>query len=176
VDDAATAAERLAALAGSVRKPQLRAVADGARGAVRLARGEPLAALVPLRAALAAWLELGAPYEAARVRVFLAEACATLGDEDSATLERAAARQAFEELGARLDLARLAGHPQGTPVTARELEVLRLVTGGRTNREVAQELGISERTVERHLGNVFTKLDVPNRAAATAYAYDRGLV
>ena len=123
-----------------------------------------------------------APYESARVRVLIAVACRAVGDPDTADLECDAARSAFERLGAGPALRRLdelAGQPVSHGaliVTARELEVLRLVAAGKRNREIAEALSISERTVERHLGNIFTKLHVPNRAAATAYAYDRGLV
>ena len=117
-------------------------------------------------------------------------ACRAVADEDSAELECDAARRAFDELGAAPALARLEElfgavgsgggrgprrHP-GLDVTSRELEVLHLVAGGRTNREIAEELVISEKTVERHLSNIFTKLGVSNRAAATAYAYDHHLV
>jgi DNA-binding NarL/FixJ family response regulator len=160
----------------------LDAVAAHARGAVLLAEQEPRAALEALRAACRAWQDVEAPYEAAEVRVLIAEACRALGDADTADLELDAARSVFERLGAEPALARLVeiaagpSDPGETPVTARELEVLRLVAAGRTNREIAAALSISERTVERHLGNIFTKLDVPNRAAATAYAYDHDLV
>jgi DNA-binding CsgD family transcriptional regulator/tetratricopeptide (TPR) repeat protein len=180
--DARRAADELAGLAAGARTGVLGAVAAHARGAVLLAEGEPRAALEALHDACWAWQDMTAPYEAAEVRVLIAEACRAVGDVDAAEMELDAARAVFERLGARPALARLdelvaraAGH--ATPlVTARELEVLRLVAAGRTNREIAQALSISERTVERHLGNVFTKLDVPNRAAATAYAYDHGLV
>jgi len=88
---------------------------------------------------------------------------------------------AFEQLGARTDLAEartLATAPTvgRAGLTARECEVLRLVASGRTNREIAAELVISEHTVARHLQNMFAKLDLPSRAAATAYAYRHGLV
>jgi DNA-binding NarL/FixJ family response regulator len=149
---------------------------------VLVAEGQHEAALEELHTACRAWQDMEAPYEAARVRVLIAVACRAVGDPDSADLECDAARSVFERLGAGPALARLdelVGRPDARPeplVTQRELEVLRLVTAGRTNREIAEALFISERTVERHLGNVFTKLDVPNRAAATAYAYAHGLV
>ncbi len=168
----------------------LRAIADQTRGAVRLAGGDAKAALGPLREALDAWQELDAPYEAARVRMLVAAACHELNDRDRAELECDAARAVFDALGAASALARLEeflGDPtdsgrssavngrDGT-ITDREREVLQLVAVGHTNKSIAVELAISEKTVERHLGNIFTKLDVSNRAAATAHAYDHGLL
>ncbi len=183
--DARRAADELvelAARAESAHAGVLDAIAWQARGAVLLAEGEPGLALDALNAACRVWHDVDAPYELARARVLIAVACRQVGDTDTADLECDAARSVFERLGAVPALARLdelIRRPvdRGTlPVTARELEVLRLVAAGRTNREIAEVLSISERTVERHLGNIFTKLDVPNRAAATAYAYDHGLV
>lgn len=157
-----------------------------AEGAVRLAEGDVEGALSVLRRAWEAWAALDAPYDAARVRVLTAVACRTLGDADGATLETAAAREVFERLGATPDLARL-GVGGGTAtrpgsvelpggLSAREVEVLRLVAAGLTNRAIADVLTISERTVDRHVSNIFTKLDVSSRAAATAFAYQHGLV
>jgi DNA-binding CsgD family transcriptional regulator len=154
---------------------------------VDLAVGDAAAALVSLRRALNGWQELDAPYETARVRVLLAQACDELGDHDAAALELEAARSAFERLGARPDLDRLDGlrtttaAAPGTPpdshgLTVRELEVLSLVATGRTNRAIATELFISEKTVARHVSNIFAKLAVTSRAAATAYAYEHNLL
>ena len=188
--DAAAGADELDALAEE-GATMLSAVAAQARGAVLLASGDAEAAIGPLHDALDAWLEVGAPYEAAQVRVLIAGACRQLGDRDRAGLECDAAREVFDALGATPALARLdqllgedaaAGGGRARPVsvprpvTDREREVLRLVASGRTNREIATELSISERTVERHLGNIFTKLDVSNRAAATAKAFNHGLL
>jgi DNA-binding CsgD family transcriptional regulator len=159
-------------------------------GAVDLALGDAAAALVSLRRALNGWQELDAPYETARVRVLLAHACDELGDHDAAAFELEAARATFERLGARPDLDRLerlrpttGGTPRtaGSPhdshgLTARELEVLSLVATGRTNRAIATELFISEKTVARHVSNIFAKLAVTSRAAATAYAYEHNLL
>ncbi|MFE2010740.1 LuxR C-terminal-related transcriptional regulator [Streptomyces sp. NPDC059491] len=175
---AAEAAEQLASLAGDV--PLLRAMADTAEGAVALSAGR--AALPHLRRALGGWLELRVPYEAAQVRMLLAAACRAAGDEEAARLELAAARAAFERLGAVPDARRAAALLSGGArrrlpggLTAREAEVLRLVAAGGTNRDIAHALVISEHTVARHLNNIFAKLGVGSRAAATAYAYAHGL-
>jgi len=160
----------------------LAAIAAHARGAVLLARGEPRQALEALRPALAVWQRECAPYLAARVRVSIGLACRALADEDGAALELAAARKVFEGLGAKPDLARLpplaigerAHRPDG--LTAREIEVLGLVAAGKTNKVIARELFLSEKTVDRHVSNIFLKLGVSSRAAATAYAFTHKLV
>jgi len=178
-ESARTAAEELARLAVEADNPVIDAIAARTLGAVLLAEGNLRDALGMLHTALHIWQELDAPYESAQVRVLLATACRQLGDTDRAELEGEAARQVFEQLGARPALRRLDRvfeRPEPRVVTARELEVLRLVAGGHTNRDIADELSISQKTVERHLSNMFTKLGVANRAAATAYAYDHGLV
>jgi DNA-binding NarL/FixJ family response regulator len=134
------------------------------------------------RRAWTAWQELEAPYEAARVRLLMAKACRQLGDHDTAEMELDAARRVFQELGAAPALARVeelsrrAAPRAPGGLTAREVEVLRLVADGATNREIADTLVISEKTVARHLNNTFTKLGVSSRAAATAYAYEHELV
>jgi DNA-binding NarL/FixJ family response regulator len=139
----------------------------------------PDAALARLRDALAIWRELDMPYEAARTREAIAAACDALGDADGGRLERAAAVQEFRRLGAAADLARV-DPPKPAPaaggLTTREVEVLQLVARGKTNRAIAGALAISEKTVARHVSNIFTKLDVSTRAAATAYAFRRGIV
>ena len=155
----------------------LEAITARAEGLVLLAEGEPREALRSLRAAFGLWRELDAPYDAALVRVAIAQACRALGDDETAELETAAARRVFEALGAAPALAALdggAGHPSHG-LSPREVEVLHQLAGGRTNREIADELGISERTVDRHVSNLYTKLDVSTRAAATAWAYEHGL-
>jgi DNA-binding NarL/FixJ family response regulator len=143
------------------------------RGAVELTRGDARSALPHLRRALSAWHDLGVPHEAARARLLVAEACGALGDEDSAALDREAAREALAALGAAVG-------PYGARdthgLTARELQVLRLVADGRTNRTIADELVLSERTVDRHVSNILAKLRVSSRSAATAYAYEHRLL
>jgi DNA-binding NarL/FixJ family response regulator len=178
---ARTAADELTGIAADLDAPLLRAVSDHATGALLLAEGDTTAALDTLRRARATWLELEAPHEAARVRVLVAIACRLLGDGDSAEMELAAARQVFEQLGAVPDLARLdarSASPGAAPggLSRREVEVLRLVAAGKTNRVIAADLFISEKTVARHHSNIFTKLDLTSRSAATAYAYQHHLV
>lgn len=158
----------------------LTALAAQARGAVELSDGDCGLALRALRQAQQAWQELDAPYEVARTRVLLGQACRALGDADAATMELDAARSAFERLGAAPDVARvesIAAPASGTHgLTRRELEVLRLVAAGRTNREIAAELVISEHTVARHAQNIFAKLGLSSRTAASAFAYEHDLV
>ena len=179
-DEAAAACVELGEIVRRFRTPALEAIAAEARGSVAVAMGRADVALEPLGAAKAHWEESGAPYFAARVRLRLGLASRALGDEDGARLEWEAARAAFARLGAAPDVARLdaLAPPAPTPartLTRREREVLRLVATGQTNRAIAARLGLSERTIERHLSNIFTKLDVSSRAAATAHAVRHGL-
>jgi len=148
---------------------------------VLLAEGDAAGATTLLRSSLRTWLELGAPYEAARVRVLLARASRALGDDDAARLELDVARAVLEELGAAPDLAGLDADAGASPrptggLTAREVEVLRLVTTGLTNHQIALELVVSDHTVRRHLQNIYAKIGVSTRAAATAYAFEHGIV
>jgi DNA-binding NarL/FixJ family response regulator len=176
------AANELAEIAAGYGTPALRAVADHARGAVLLAEGNAQAALVVLRAAWQVWRELEAPHEAARVRVLVGLACRALGDEEAAAMELDAARIVFAQLGATPDLERLqalmgreaASNARG--LSERELQVLRLLATGTTNRAIAGELSVAEKTVDRHVSNILTKLGVSSRAAATAYAYQHRLL
>jgi DNA-binding CsgD family transcriptional regulator len=175
------ASRELTEIAELQASESLRAMAAHATGAIALADGDPAAALPLLRRASHAWQELEAPYEAARTRVLVGFACTGLGDEDAAAVELEAAREAFEGLGATLDLANvesfLGRRPAGDHgMTKRELEVLRLVASGRSNRQIAGELVISERTVARHVQNIFAKLGVSSRAAASVFAADHELL
>ncbi len=154
----------------------LRAAGERARGAVALARGQVVVALAALRTAFGLWQPLDAPYDTARTRVLLAEAYRALDDQDAADRECAAARAAFERLGAAADLRALvvAAAPESPcGLTAREREVVKLIATGRSNREIAGDLFISEKTVARHVANIFLKLDVTTRSAATAWVYER---
>jgi DNA-binding NarL/FixJ family response regulator len=176
--EAGMASRELDELAERYESAMLSAMAAHARGAVALAEGDAHAAVGELREAQRTWLELDAPYEVARTRALAARACAALGDEESASLELEAARDLFRELGAAPDLARLAGAAERAPhgLSRRELEVLRLVATGKSNREIAGTLVISEHTVARHLQNIYAKLGLSSRAAATAFAFERDLV
>jgi len=138
--------------------------------------------VVALRGAVRLWRELEAPYEAARARMLVGVGCRALEDEEAAAMELDAARGAFAQLGAAPDLARLAtlhGRDDASKthgLTARELQVLRLLAAGETNRAIATSLVLAEKTVDRHVSNLYTKLGVSSRAAATAYAYQHRLL
>ena len=187
VPAAQTAVDELDQVAALFRSPFLAASAAQWAGSVRLADDDPGAALPLLRRGWSGWRALDVPYEAARCRVAIGLACRARGDEDAAQMELDAARWAFAQLAAEQDLARVEaladpaqpsdpGNLAGRGLTAREVEVLRLVASGRTNRAVAADLFLSEKTVARHLSNIFTKLGLPSRAAATAFAYQHGLL
>lgn len=181
-EEARRACRELEEIAETCDTETLRAMAAQARGAVELAEGDGRAALGPLRRAVELWREVEAPYEVARVRVLIGRACRSLGDDEAAGLEFGAARAEFERLGAAPEIARLDSPGKGpvpapdSGLTPRELQVLRLIAGGKTNKAIAAELFVSERTIDRHVSNILTKLEVPSRAAATAYAYDHKLL
>ena len=180
--EAEQAAAELAAIARGLDSPLLQAMAAQAAGECAVARGDGAAALPVLRDAWSGWREMGAPYESALVRVLMARAHRGLGDEDAADMELEAAEWVFDQLGAVPDAQRAralssrAPEPTAGPLTRREVEVLRLVATGMTNRAVAAELFLSEKTVARHLSNIFAKVGVSSRAAATAYAFRSGVV
>ena len=179
---ARVAADELAGIAGRYGTPALRAVAGHANGAVLLAEGDARAAVAVLRGAGQLWRELDAPYQAARVRVLVGLGCRALGDEEAAGLELDAARGTFARLGAAPDLARVEeldgpGPASGRGgLTARELQVLRLLAAGKTNHAIASDLVLAEKTVDRHVSNIYAKLGVSSRAAATAHAYQHRLL
>ena len=145
-----------------------------ARGAVALAEQSFESALVSLRTAVRLWRSLGVVYETARCQLLIARACRELGDLETASLETEAARRALADIGARVPEIQTEPNLQG--LTPRELEVLRLVGNGLANQDIAEELYISVRTVERHVSNILTKLGVPSRTAATAYGYEHRLI
>lgn len=182
VEGAKTACDELEEIADQWGAPVLRTLADQYRGAILLASGDPSSALPFLRRAWEAWRALEAPYRSARVRALLGRACRELGDEDGAQLELQAAREELERLGAAPELSWLDAGSGGTAeatahgLTRREREVLAQLATGSTNRAIAEALFISEKTVARHLANIYSKLGLSTRSAATAYAYEHDLV
>jgi DNA-binding CsgD family transcriptional regulator len=181
VPAARSAYEQLESLGEHWTGAMVGATVAHARGAVALAEGDAEAALKALRQATQAWRELEAPYEAARAQVLVGLACRVLGDDDAAALELDAARDVFTRLGATPDVEEidsLAGHGRhdGHGLSVRELEVLQLVAAGKSNREIAAALVISEHTVARHLQNIFAKLNVSSRTAASAFAFAHDIV
>jgi DNA-binding CsgD family transcriptional regulator len=183
VDGASSAAGALSQVVAGKGFAPLDAISLRARGSVELAQGRSGDAIVSLRAAFNTWRDIDMPYELARTRVLLALACRALGDEDGALLELETARAAFEQLGAAPDVVRVDGLTGATSptrpttgLTPRELEVLRLVAAGNTNRAIAEALVLSEKTVARHVSNIFARLGISSRSAATAYAYEHNLL
>lgn len=181
IEAAHAACVELAEIARRFSAGTLTTLAEQMEGAIALAEGDPETAVGPLRSALRSWRETDAPYDEARTRVLLGLACRSLGDMDGAALEFEAARAAFERMGATPDVAKvdalLRGRPRGNAygLTPRELEVLQQLATGRTNRAIAERLFISEKTVARHVANIFAKIGVSTRAAATAFAYENDL-
>jgi len=183
--DLATAeagASELAMIAANYGCDAMSAMSRYALGAVELAQHHASTALISLRQSCQAWQAVNAPYEVARVQTLLGLACRELSDDDSASWELTTARDAFRRLGAAPDVARLtalidagSGRDAGG-LTSRELEVLRLVAEGKSNKAIATRLTLSERTVDRHVSNILMKLAVPSRTAATAYAYTHQLI
>jgi DNA-binding NarL/FixJ family response regulator len=167
-------ADELSEIAARFGSAGLRASAHRCEGAVALAENQAVTALAALRMSFLLWQELDAPYEAARTRLLLARAYGALDDPEAAEREAAAASAVLARLGVRD--ASAAPAVDESPLSARETEVLRLIATGKTNREIAAELFLSEKTVARHLSNIFTKLGVSSRTAATAYAFSSGLV
>lgn len=184
LEEASRSCAELEQIAARFATGILCAMAEQGRGEVELAQGHAAAGMAHLRTALATWQQAGAPYIEARLRVRIGQACRMLGDEDGARLEFEAARLAFEGLGAAPDLARLdklavSSTAPAEPthgLTAREIEVLGLLAAGKTNKRIALDLGLSDKTIDRHVSNIFGKLEVASRAAATAYAYEHGLL
>ena len=166
IENARGACRELTDIAESLDAGVLNAMAAHARGAIELAEGDARAAFGPLRRAFEAWQRVEAPYEAARVRVLMGMACRAFGDHEGARLELDAAKAVFERLGAGPDLARVDSLKKAAPpdhshgLTPRELQVLRLVATGKTNKAIAAELVLSGKTVDRHVSNIFNKLDV----------------
>jgi len=181
LDGARSAAADLSGIANEIGTPLLSAAAAHAAGVLLLSGGDAASALIRLRDACEGWRDVGMPYEEAQTRTHIAEACRRLNDRDGCAMELDVSRRLFQRLGARSALARVAeqsaGRPSSTvPLSEREVQVLRLVATGRTNRTIAEELFISEKTVARHVSNIFDKLGVSSRAGATAWAFQRHLI
>jgi DNA-binding CsgD family transcriptional regulator len=182
IQEARTACRELDEIADALDIRVLRAIAAHSRGSVELAECDAEVALRSLRYAFEIWQQVEAPYPTARVRELVGRACRALGDEEGARLELEAARVVFEQLGAVPDLASLVSLKTGAPsaqghgLTPRELQVLRLIAAGKTNKAIGAELFLSPRTVDRHVSNLFDKLDVSSRAAATNYAHTHKLI
>jgi DNA-binding CsgD family transcriptional regulator/tetratricopeptide (TPR) repeat protein len=150
----------------------LRAEGHRCRGEVLLAQGRTVEALGELRMAFNAWKQIDVPFEVARTRMLLSRSYAELGDADAAAREQAAAQTCFDVLGVR----RAEVQPAAAGLTVREVEVIRLLASGKSNREIADVLFLSPKTVARHLSNIFAKTGATSRSAATAFAYDNGLM
>ena len=180
LEAARAAAEELSGIASHMDTPFLKATAAQATGAVHLADGNAERALAELREAWVLWQQLEAPYESARVRVLIARACERLGDNETAKLHLEGAAATFERLGAEPDLSRLRGEPEKNrsiaDLSRRERQVLSHLATGETNRQIAAALGISEHTVARHIANIFNKIGVTSRTAASAFAFENELV
>jgi DNA-binding NarL/FixJ family response regulator len=179
--DARHASLELEQLAERYESAMLTGMVAFARGAVLLAEADAHGALAALRRAADTWQQLEAPYEVARTRELVGLACRALGDDDAAVLELDAAHAAFEQLRARPDVGRVVvhlvpAHRSSHGLTPRELDVLRLVASGRSNKQIAAELVISKHTVARHVQNIFAKLDVSSRTAAASFAFEHQLV
>ena len=180
IDAARQATTELAVIAAVYTTPGVQAELAAARGAVALSDGDPATALPLLRSAARCWREVDAPHAVATVTVLIGLACRAVGDEDAAEVELESARSTFARLGAHPDVHRveelLHSTPDLGPFSAREIEVLKLVTAGKTNHAIAAELFVSERTVHRHISNIFDKLGVHSRTAAASYAIQHHLV
>lgn len=179
LDTARACVEELESIATAFDLPMLHASARVARARVLLADGEPLEASTALREAIGRWQDLDVPYEIATAKTILAQALREAGDATGARETFAAARALFDQIGARLDAAGIAedrSPRKSAGLTEREVEVLQLVAAGHSNKDIAAELHLSIKTVSRHLSNIFTKIGVSSRAAATAFAFEHDLV
>ena len=167
------AADELREIAAAFSSSFLGAIAGRAQGNLLLVSGKPAPAIDQLRSAFTSFTQAKAVYAAAKTRLLIGLACRELGDADTAKMEFESAGESFQQLGALPDLNAvdlLIPDTHGHRLTPRELEVLRLLATGKTNKQIAADLFLSERTIDRHVSNILTKIDAPSRAAATAYA------
>jgi DNA-binding CsgD family transcriptional regulator len=182
LENARAAATELSTIASAIGASLLNAASAQATGAVRLAEGDIAGAATSLCQAVETWRDLGVPYEEAHTCLLMARVCERRGDQEGRRLEIEAARRLFEQLNAEFCLARIGEQPDRArseligSLSEREAQVLRLLASGKTNRAIAEELFISEKTVARHVSNIFDKLGVSSRSAATAWAYQRNLI
>src|SRR5687767_9967266 len=181
LDNARAAATELSTIASAIGASLLNAASAQATGAVLLAEGDVEGAATLLCQASEIWRDLGMPHEEGQTRLLMAGVCERRGDHEGRRLEVEAARRLFNQLNAECCLARIGEQPK-RPTSAvgslseREAQVLRLLASGKTNRAIAEELFISDKTVARHVSNIFDKLGVSSRSAATAWAYQRNLI
>ena len=182
LEHARAAATELSTIASAIGASMLNAASAHATGAVLLAEGDVAGAAAWLCQASEIWRDLGMPYEEAHTCLLMAAVCERRGDHEGRRLDIEAARRLLEQLNADFRLARIGGQPKrarSEPVgslSEREAQVLRLLASGKTNRAIAEQLFISEKTVARHVSNIFDKLAVSSRSAATAWAYQRNLI
>ena len=182
IEKAHDAVDELSEITDAIGAPFLQGLSLSHRGAVLIAKNEPSDALVTLRNAHKKWIDLDAPYELARTKVLISQACHQLGDTDTAQIELEAAHSIFQQLGAQPDLDNINAENREIEkekvlgLTSRELQVLQLMASGKTNKAIAKELFISRRTVDRHISNIFNKLGVNSRTAATSFAYEHDLL
>ena len=182
VASARAASAELSEIARALGASLLAGASAHATGAVLLAEGDIEGASSSLRQARETWSQLEMPYEEAQTCLLLAAVCEKRSNQDGRRLEIETARRIFAQLRAEPCVARVAEqsardshHPTGS-LSAREAQVLRLLAAGKTNRAIANELFISERTVARHVSNIFDKLGVSNRTGATAWAFQHDLI
>jgi ATP/maltotriose-dependent transcriptional regulator MalT len=174
LDEAEEHCRELAEGAAAFDTPGFRGWAAHARGAVLVRRGDDSAALVSLKAALREYRTQRWRFEMAEVYEWMALAHRGLGLDDLAAADVSTAENVYRQLGVKPSGVCERGALGG--LTRRELEVLRAIAGGATNRQVAQQISISEMTVRRHLANVYAKLGVSSRTAAVAWAYQNYVV
>jgi len=183
LDHARAATGELTDIASRIGAPLLHAASAHATGALLLAQGDIAGASTSLRQAWELWRDLDMPYEEAQTCLLMAAVCERRGDADGSRLELETARRLFTQLAAEPGLARIAeqserasSHRRIGSLSEREVQVLRLLAAGKTNRAIADDLFISEKTVARHVSNIFDKLGVSSRTGATAWAFQHNLI
>lgn len=174
VDEAERHCEELESGAAAFGTPGFRAWAAHARGAVLVRRGEHASALDVLEDALREYRTQQCRYEIAQVYEWMALAHQALGDHETAAADTATADNIYTQLGVEPVEPCGATAPGG--LTKREVDILRRIAGGATNKQVAEQICISEKTVGRHLANIYAKLGVSSRTAALAWAHDNNLL